>query len=875
MTLKTFGLVSSIALVAALSSPAMAQQDDTTGEAASGSVDEQQEAANEPGRSNEIIVTAEFREANLQDTPIAITAVNAEMLEARGQTDISQIAAQAPNVSLRPQPQNGGSGLIAFIRGVGQVDFNYALDPGVGVYIDDVYIPTLSSSLLELIDLDRIEVLRGPQGTLAGKNSIGGAIKLFSAKPRGDNSGSLKVEYGSYDLVQVRGMADFAISEDVAMRISGMSRSRDGYVAMLDYGVTHPSSNVPANMARGRGNADYETMGGESLVAGRAALRWQNGPLEINLSGDYTREDSEATPTVLIAAGNSTPPGVSSEFFDPFSVNPSTSVGSMGQAIPWMVGKDGTPVRLSCAFVPAGPYSCDTGGDLLGWDPRFVSYSSFMDAMQPNPQAPYKPYFALPITEFEGWGVHGNLTYDINEDMQLVYIGSWREYTSKWGQDQDATPIPVAQLDNELNHRAWSSEVRFNFEAADGMVQGTVGGFYLDQAGDYTARVDLNYVGHTIDFIHGPDTTPSTTKALFSTVTVRPLDALGITGGVRYTKDKKVYTYYRSNPDGTLPNPALCFSNPGGFAAFGPGGVPIGPPGAVPSSLDSSPNCILNGLFGVPGEFKGDRWDYRLVADYRFSDAFLAYASLSTGFKGGGVNPRPFVADQALPFNPETLTTYEVGFKSDFLDRRVRLNGAAFLNKYDDIILGKLVCPESSLPSPCLRPENIGSADVKGFELEASLFPVDGLTIDGSVAVLDFEYTSDATPAGFLVGTGIPADGITPYTPELTYSFGIQYDYEMEAGTVSARFDGSYQDEVYTNAENTSWSLVDDRFLGNARLAYTTADEGWRVALEVQNVFDKYYFLSRSDVTSNSLGVVTGVPGLPRTYSLSVEKRFR
>ena len=114
------------------------------------------------------------------------------MLEQRGQTDISQVAAQAPNVTLKPQPQSGGIGLIAFIRGVGQVDFNYALDPGVGVYIDDVYIPTLSSSLLDLMDLDRIEILRGPQGTLAGKNSIGGAIKLFSAKPDGDGTGYVR-----------------------------------------------------------------------------------------------------------------------------------------------------------------------------------------------------------------------------------------------------------------------------------------------------------------------------------------------------------------------------------------------------------------------------------------------------------------------------------------------------------------------------------------------------------------------------------------------------------------------------------------------------------------------------------------------------------
>jgi len=232
MTLKSFGFVSSIALVSALASPAYAQdQTKSQGDAAAAvttttNVDNAAQAANtapaDNSRNQEIVVTAEFRQANLQDTPIAITAVNAAMLEARGQTDIAQVAAQAPNVSLRPQPQNGGTGLIAFIRGVGQTDFNYALDPGVGVYIDDVYIPTLSSSLLELIDLDRVEILRGPQGTLAGKNAIGGAIKLFTQKPKGDGSGMLKVEYGSYNELVVRGMADFALSPNLAVRVSGL-----------------------------------------------------------------------------------------------------------------------------------------------------------------------------------------------------------------------------------------------------------------------------------------------------------------------------------------------------------------------------------------------------------------------------------------------------------------------------------------------------------------------------------------------------------------------------------------------------------------------------------------------------------------------------
>jgi iron complex outermembrane receptor protein len=811
----------------------------------------------------EVVVTAQFREQRLQDTPIAITAVNADMLEARGQTSIAQVAAQAPNVSLRPQPQNGGSGLIAFIRGVGQTDFNFALDPGVGVYVDDVYIPTLSSSLLELIDLDRIEILRGPQGTLAGKNSIGGAIKLFSAKPQGDDTGSLRVSYGSLNEVTVRGMADFGITDNLAVRVSGMSRGRDGYVGMLDYGQTHPTSNVRNNNSRGNGNSDYGTMGGQNIVAGRTALRFTpSDRLEINLTGDYTREKSEAIPTVLIAAGAvCSAPGCT--VFDPASTGASSSPDNTATPTPWLVGKNGAAVNMSCLFVPAGQYSCDPAArDLKGWDPRFVSYSNFMDGMASNTTAPFKPYFSLPITEFRGSGFAGNVSYDFNDNLQLVYIGSYRKYNSKFGQDQDATPLPVAQLDNELDHHAFTSEVRANFKSEGGFVEGTVGAFYLDQKGTYTARVDLNYVVPTIDFLHGPDTTPSSTKAAFATATLHPTDAASVTGGLRYTKDKKDYTYFRSNPDGTQPNGFNCF---------------------VANGVFSEPNCLLAGLYDITGSFKGDRWDWRVVGDYRFTPGFLAYASVSTGFKGGGVNPRPFAADQRLPFNPETLTTYEVGFKSDLFDRRARVNGAVFLNKYDDITLAKIRCPESDLETPCLRPDNIGKADVKGAELEVSLFPAKGLTFDLSASYLDFKYTSPAQ-GGFLVKivddpapgtvltTAIPESGITPYTPELSYAVGGQYDHDVGNGTVSFRLDGSYQGKVFTTAENTSWSKIEGRFLANARLSWSHAED-WRVALEVQNLFDKYYFQSVSDVTT-SLGVVTGVPGLPRTFAVSVERKF-
>ena len=133
-------------------------------------------------------------------------------------------------------------------------------------------------------------------------------------------------------------------------------------------------------------------------------------------------------------------------------------------------------------------------------------------------------------------------------------------------------------------------------------LEGTLGAFYLKQQGTYTARVDLNYVFATIDFLHGPDTTPSDTKAIFGTATIHPTEKLSLTGGLRYTKDEKDYTYFRSNPDGTVPNPA-----PGGCGLF------------------TQPNCLLAGIYDVTGSFKGDRTDWRAVVDYKFTDNFMAY----------------------------------------------------------------------------------------------------------------------------------------------------------------------------------------------------------------------------------------------------------
>src|SRR5690606_34639162 len=170
---------------------------------------------------------------------------------ARSQTNISQVAAQAPSVTLKPQGTAYGPSMTASIRGIGQYDFNPALEPGVGLYIDDVYYATLTGSMFDLLDLDRVEILRGPQGTLAGRNSIGGAVKLYSQRPTGSNTATVSAAYGSRDRVDVRASADVGLTESLAARVSAVSKMQDGYIERRDFGCDFPAGASPVNPAGG------------------------------------------------------------------------------------------------------------------------------------------------------------------------------------------------------------------------------------------------------------------------------------------------------------------------------------------------------------------------------------------------------------------------------------------------------------------------------------------------------------------------------------------------------------------------------------------------------------------------------------------------
>ena len=315
---------------------------------------------------------------------------------------------------------------------------------------------------------------------------------------------------------------------------------------------------------------------------------------------------------------------------------------------------------------------------------------------------------------------------------------------------------------------------------------------------------------------------------MFSTVIYPITDQLTLTAGGRYTHEQKKYTFFRYKLDGTVNDPALQ---------------------------------------GVSSSARNGVVDYRVSLDYRFNPSLLAYATISTGFKGGGINPLPFTAAVALPFGPEKLTNYELGFKSDLLDRRLRLNVTGFYDDYKQVQETRLSCPEFGLVF-CSLVVNAGNAHTKGIEAELAARPTQGLQFDASFSYIDFQFTK-LNPSTFL-----PLSSVPPFVPKYKWSLGAQYRIEMgSAGALTPRIDGAYQSSIFTNAANAATNQIAPYTVWNAHLTWDYAPQQLSVALHVSNLFNKYYFLNKFDVVGFT-GTIDADPARPREFAVVVRKAF-
>ena len=794
------GLATLVALGLAAGSPAQAQQ--------AGAAD----SANQVG---EVVVTAQFRSQNIQKTPLAITAVNAQMLEARSQTNVSDVANRAPSVTLTTAGGGlGGSQATAInIRGVGQTDFNLALEPGVGMYIDDVYYGTMYGSMMDLLDLDRVEILRGPQGTLSGKNSEGGAVKLFSKQPGGEQGGYVEASYGSFNKRMLRAGFNLTLVPDkVFLRVTGLGEKQDGYVTRYDFQCktglpADQLNNIPSMMAGGPAGCKLGTEGGKDVLALRAALRLVlSDRVEDTITFDDTRDRSEPPPTVLTYQGSWHGPG--------FNLLASPPIPN-----------------LAANFVPP-PGS-------------YYNYGTYTGLVATPSQ------YTLPAVDpLDAWGVSNVLDIKLADNLTLKSISAIRQMNMSGVDDGDGSPLSRIMNLWTVDYTQYTQELRLNGSIGS-LVDWTVGGFYFRSEATQGGRISLDAAADnlvpffvTTDFLFN-DPVKVESKSAFAHLELHPTDKLTLTGGVRYTEDYKRYGFSRT------------------FA-----------PGYTPSFIDLS----ISATDGASGVFQGNRWDWRATAAYQFTPDINAYAQFATGFKGGGVNPRPYYLLQVQPFQPETVDSYEIGVKSQLFDHRMRLNLAAFYNKYKGMQLQLFSCPQfvpaGAVPN-CALPANVGNSTIKGIEGEAEIHPVDGMLIDASASYIDFNYDS-VDPA-----TNVSLTDKPPYTPAFKFAAGVQYEIDlMGHGSLTPRLDYQYQSSQYGYARNFPNDRIGGYGLANFRMTYRDPSRDWELGVSVTNLFGKYYALSRFDATfPQALPVATYdyasmMPGPPREFTISVKRSF-
>lgn len=729
----------------------------------------------------EIIVTAQYRAQRLQTIPLAITAVSAEQLKQHNQLNLVDLATSAPSVTIQQGNSGYGATPSVSIRGIGANDFNFALEPAVGIYIDDVYQPTLFGSALDLMDLERVEILRGPQGTLAGRNSIGGTIKLITTPVQNKLGGSFSLGYGSGNKEVARGSLNVPLTDNFGIRASGYFSRQDGYVTRLDYGCLHPGSGfTPLTTSSG---CVLGKEGGTKHFGGRLAMRWNpTDRLEVNLAGDlnYTRDEPAAT--ILIAANNPYPAS----------------------------GKTNFPQFI-------------TGSG-------FVNYSTYA--------VPSENWYPGAYSRSDGHSASLKLNYKITDNVSVMSISAYNGYHAAFTDFASGSPLDSSLEYNNLRYNAYSQELRISGTSA--LVDWTAGGYYFDGDGYQGGRFNLGLTGPAFqvtpttqytDFTQG-DIVKSKSRAVFAHTDWHVASHTTLTLGARYTHESKNYQFVR--------------------AAV-----------TVPESLL---NASVNGYVG---NYAKGIVDYRASLSQQWTPDLMTYATFSTGFRGGGVNPRPFVPSQIVSFGPEKLYNFEVGAKSSLFDRKLQLNGAAFYDLYKDfqrtITNGYGGFPASAVPL------NSGDGDLYGFELEANAHPTHEWSIDSSASYTRFKTTRLTADA---IASGITYSMDPIYMPKWRANFGTQYDFSLgQRGTLTPRIDANYQSDLFTNTVNAEVNRLKERTIFNAHLTFKSADKLWRAALDVTNLTNKYYFLNIDD-TLQGKGTVRATPARPRQFMFTIDRKF-
>lgn len=733
----------------------------------------------------EIVVQARKRSEFLEDTPISVTALSENTLREAGVLRMDQIQSLVPNLLFTTA--DDGMATDIRIRGVGTPQtVSIAFDPGVGVYVDGVFLPRTIGTLMDVLDIQQVEVLRGPQGTLFGKNTVGGAINITTIKPSPELEGFALVRPGNFASVHARGMLNIPFGgalEDIAfLRVAFAHTQARGYV--------------------------YDSFRNESLSDQNSlnflgSLRLQ--PIDdvtIDISGTWSRMNTK---------------------------------GRGGQ----------------CVLVQ------ETSLGLL--DPTLYPNCRETSAFENSAEA-------APIADLRSYGTWGTITWDTGdlgplEDVVAKFIGSWRQQKPRLRIDVDMTATPAFVRSNAGgppgngtpgSQEQISVEGQVNAAAWDGRIQFVTGAFgFWETADDNMGFVILpGFLNLVQDNIRAID---NWTWALFGQATVDLTDWASLTGGVRYTQDKKGLFAETRNPLDPNEPAQQSENNSAVFDAWTP----------MASLALTVPE---NWLFDTP------------------VDHLMGYFTYSRGFRGGGFNGL-LLATNASEFQPEFLDSFEIGVKTIAFDERATLNVSAFYGDYDNIQVTAFrdLGDQNGDGAPEFEQTtlNAAKATTKGAEIEVLALPIPGLRANGSVGLLYTDYNSFPDGVSDLDASTIDRSGESfNNAPELQTHVAVQYSWPVEfdgpmwlQGWLTPRLDWSYQSELHVLGPEVQAGVQRGYNLLHARLSYSFNDDRSQVALWGRNLTDEAYFNALVPAVS-SLGFTTRFYGAPRTYGAEISHSF-
>lgn len=750
-----------------------------------------QDAASTDTGLQDIVVTAQKRAENLQNTPLAVSALTAEVLEARGISDVGDISAIAPNLTTSITPSST-TNITVHIRGIGESDPVLTVDSPVGIYVDGVVIGRTTGAVFDLVDLERVEVLRGPQGTLYGRNTTGGAVNFIAAKPADTFKGSQSFSYGNLDYLMSRTSIDTGEigNSGLKFKLSYVHKQRDGYADDL---------NQPDKRDPGASNSD----------AFRIAARFDNGgPVRVDYAFDYNDAKSYAIPFQL-------------------------------------------------AYVRSDIAGYFANSEALGGNPLVYSRDR-LNTLRLNQGLLHDKVRGHTLT----------VEADVSDNLTLRSLTGIRKWTNSVAEaDMDGNdglrgftvspsivvppdyafvPLGVNEIRlfsgvNERFQKQFSQELNLLGQIGD-KLEFVLGGFYFHEKASEDNPSQLALIlqsptpiplggGLTTDYF-ATDLAPpfyyrhtSESTAVFGQATYHVTDRFNLTGGLRYTHDRK--------------------------------------------HMDQIASIARD----VTKSFSQLNW--AASADYQFTDRIMGYARVATGYKAGGFNPRSVGGG----FDPEKIISYEAGIKSELFDRRLRLNLTGFHSRYKDLQVSQFLAGSSGASSITV---NAGKATYTGAEAEILAQPVKGVTFNAALGYVDRTYKTfiirDAATDSLI---NVADEARFGYSASTTANAGLQFDTEaLEIGKLSARLDWTYRGRIYfhpLDRLNPYNREISDAGVGrfDARVALSEVDLGRAratVALWGKNITNKDYLYAGIDF--GSLGFAGVSYAEPRTYGMDVKFEF-